>query len=443
MFSFMNLARTALSKLVVFIYSFISFFATGLSQAKDLPKVPDDFTPVVRFAVCSDVHINGQKFQAEPERFKKMVNTAYAYAENEEYKNLDAVCVAGDFTDAGKKEQYEVFNACVKETFKEGTQLLICAGNHEYIDCRESELGAEAAVPVYKEMLSRELDEHNVINGYHFITVSYDSNGRTFTGKKKWLNNEIKAAIKDTGDKPVFVFQHPAPFGTIYGSMNWGDFSVAEVLTKYPQVVDFSGHSHYPMNDPRSIWQGTFTAFGSGTLSYYETELDYIAGNYPYDSHNAAQFYIVEADKDGNVRVQCYDLITNSFFGLDYYLTGLADRNFDYSFNKMKARDNAPEFSNDMKISTKLDKDGNTVLEFDGAKGNFVVESYKISLAKDGIIPVADDEISGKYMYIYMDDTYSVNFGKLKSGEKYVAEIVAFNAYSEASKPLRYTFTAE
>lgn len=444
MFSLMNTARTVLSKLVSLIYSGICLLLTGPTVPRDMPKTPEDFTPVLRFMVCSDIHINDEiTDQKEPDRFVKAVETAYAYAKAQKYSSLDAVCVAGDFTDQGKREQYEIFISCAEKALNDSTRLLICSGNHEYIEYREDpEQGAEVGALVYEEMLGRSEDEHNIINGYHFISVSYDSNGDTFKGKKKWLDNEIKKAVSDTGDKPIFVFQHPAPFGTVYGSIHWGDLTISEVLSKYPQVIDFSGHSHYPINDPRSIWQGTFTALGCGTLSYFETEIDYIAGNYPYESENAAQFYIVEADAQGNVRVLGYDLITDGFFGNEYYLTGLAQRNYDYTFNKMKARDSIPVFEEGASVGTYKNDEGNTILTFDGAKSSFIVESYKISVCEYGLLKAAEANISGKYMYLYMDDAYSVDLGKLKSGHTYTVEIVALNAYSQTSAPLKYTFTA-
>ena len=36
---------------------------------KQPPEVPEDFTPVLRFAVCSDVHLSGEEDQANAKRF--------------------------------------------------------------------------------------------------------------------------------------------------------------------------------------------------------------------------------------------------------------------------------------------------------------------------------------------------------------------------------------
>ena len=441
MFSFMNIARTLLAKLVTLLYSIISILCGGIfGYTEEMPTRPDDFKPVVRFAVCSDVHLNGEEDQPEAKRLAKLINFMYDYSETQEYKNFDALVMVGDIATTGYPVEYKMINKILDKNVKDGTKVLTCLGNHEYIAYRD--VDASQGTRVFEQEMGRKDCEHAVINGYHFIISSYDEDGKNFRDKAKWINKEIKSAVQDTGDQPVFVFQHPAPFATIYGSINWGDPTMPLVLNMYPQVVDFSGHSHYPVNDPRSIWQGTYTAFGCGTLSYFETELDYIAGNFPYDTHQAAQFYIVEADAEGNVCVMPYDLITDQFFSNSYYLTGLADRNYDYSFAKMKTRDEAPVFSDDTQVGTYVNDKGETVLTFTGADDNFVTESYKVSVSK-GIIPVFSDNFSGKYMYLFEEDKYEVNLGQLESGKKYNAQIVALNAFAETSDALRYSFVAE
>ena len=285
------------------------------------------------------------------------------------------------------------------------------------------------------------LNSHYVINGYHFISVSYDDKRETYLESGVWLKKELDKAVADTGDKPIFVFQHPAPFLTVYGSVKWGDPTISAILSSYPQVVDFSGHSHYPINDPRSIWQGTFTALGCGTLAYFETELDTIAGNFPGDVEQAAQFYFVEADKDGNLRIKAYDLITNQFL-VEYYLTGLAQKNYPYSFLNLSRLDSAPVFKTRDGMSASLNENGETVLSFDGAKDRFVTESYKLTVSQ-GLKKVFEDNFSGKYMYLFEEDKYEINLGKLESGKKYTVTLYALNAFAKPSRLQRYSFTAE
>lgn len=440
MSAFINFGRMLLAKLIAALYTLLSVFGGGVAFKEATPVAPEDFTPVVRFAVCSDVHLSGEEDQEEARRFEKLFDVSYAYAESQPYNALDAVVVAGDMTNDGLPEQYRVFNGVADKKLREGTQFLVCTGNHEYIAYRDED--ASVGAKVFREMMGHDTETSTVINGYHFILCSYCDDGKTFRDKMRWLDGEMKAAVADTGDKPIFVFQHPGPFATVYGSVNWGDASIPTVMLKYPQAVNFSGHSHYPVNDPRSIWQGGYTALGCGTLSYFETELDGIAGNFPYETEQAAQFYIVEADADGNVRIKLYDLITDQFFDTEYYLTDLAERNYEYSYLKMKLRDKAPVFPADTAVSTAVNENGETILTFTGAKDRYVVESYKVSVTRAGV-PVAADNFSGKYMYLFEEDKYDVNLGKLESGKTYKAKIVAMNAYAETSAPFTYTFTAE
>lgn len=439
MFSIMNVLKVTLAKLISFLYSLLSVFGAGVALNPELPSSPDDFEPVVRFAVCSDIHLDGNPDQAEAQRFADLFKISYDYAATQNYDKLDAVCVAGDMTNHGLPEEYAVFKQVINDNIREETQLMVCMGNHEFIAYRDED--ASEGTRVFEEQMQINDDNSYVVNGYHFILCSYDEDGHSFDSKRAWLNNEIKAAVKDTGDKPVFVFQHPAPFATVYGSVNWGDITVPMVLSKYHQVVDFSGHSHYPVNDPRSIWQGGYTSLGCGTLSYFETELDGIAGNFPYNTEMAAQFYIVEADADGNVRIKAYDLITDQWFDLDYYLTDLAERNYEYSYLRLKMIDKAPVFPENTEVTTLINDNGETILHFTGADDRFVTESYKISVTRNGL-KVFDDNFSAKYMYLFEEDSYDVNLGMLKSG-KYKVQIVAMNAFAELSAPYLYSFNVD
>ena len=55
MISVKNIGRTLLSSLAVMFFSFLSVLTVG-TKTHELPVTPEDFEPVLRFAVCSDVH---------------------------------------------------------------------------------------------------------------------------------------------------------------------------------------------------------------------------------------------------------------------------------------------------------------------------------------------------------------------------------------------------
>ncbi len=77
-----------------------------------------------------------------------------------------------------------------------------------------------------------------------------------------------KAAAENPG-KPIFVFSHVPPAGTIYNSWNWGEARQREIFSKWPQVVDFSGHVHGSLRNDLFIWQKEFTVINSGCLQVW------------------------------------------------------------------------------------------------------------------------------------------------------------------------------
>lgn len=427
-------ARTALAKSVSALYTAASLPRSG--GAAQPAKTPDTFLPVLRFVACSDIHLSGDPDCAEAQRLAELLETMYTYAGQQDYQGFDALLVAGDMTNGGAEEEYDLFNAVLDAHLRPETQLLVVTGNHEYINYRD--VDASRGSRVFARKMQRAEDLHAVINGFHFIGCSYSEDGRTFKTKLAWLEAELKKAVAASGGKPVFSFQHPAPWATIYGSADWGDADLPRVLRKFPQTINFSGHSHYPVNDPRSIWQGGYTALGCGTLSYFETELDCFAGNFPYETKQAAQFYMVEADAWGNVRIRAYDLITKQFFDLDYYLPAPAGSRQDYLYYLQKQRDPAPVFPPETEIHTEKNAEGHTILTFTGAKDVFAVDSYKGTVLRGGV-PAADFNFSGKYMYLFEPDVYTADLGALAPG-KYTVTIHAMNCYAKLSKPLIFRF---
>ncbi len=432
-----------------FLSRFISLAFTGLFGFYSLvggfntpPEPAQEFTPVVRFAVCSDVHLNGDPEQAAAIRMGQLFDDSYAYAEaSGAYRALDAVIVVGDFATNGKAEEYALYNEIVDAHIKGNTQTLEVLGNHEFIAYRD--VDASVGYDVYKEYIHPEVDRHDVINGYHFIGVSYNPDGKKFTQKLSWLKEQLDAAKADDPNKPIFVYQHPHPFGTVYGSVNWGQPELRTVLDLYPQIVDFSGHSHYCPADPRSIWQGAFTAVGTGSLSAFMSNLNYVDGDEDAPGESGG-FWMVEADAEGNVRLQLYDIVNHTFFPeIDYFLTNLSkvnDRPYNWD-NRMRF-DTAPVFPDDAGISVSRNNLGNAVLSFPDAAGFYEAENYKISVQKEGKLrPVWDDTVVSDYVRAGRTGV-NVDLGPLEDGA-YTVKITANSPYEKQGQTLTGTVTLE
>lgn len=411
----------------------------GGVEPEEVVHTPDDFTPVVRFVACSDIHLDGDEDQQAAKRFANLFTDMYEYAEGCEYKNLDAVLVAGDFTGGGSEKEYEIYTKIIDENCKEGTQVLTILGNHEFIDYRD--VDASVGYDVFRKYVNEDVDTDVVINGYHFIGVSYDDNGKTYSGKIEWLNERLAKATAEDPDKPIFVYQHPHPALTVYGSVNWGDIDTRAVLSKYPQVVSFSGHSHYAASDPRSIWQGEFTAVGCGSLSAFMGNLNYIEGDKDAPG-NSGGAWLVEVDAEGNVSMKLYDAENRVFFSdIDYYLTDLSDTSKrTHNWQKQESLDTAPEFPENAEVTSFVNENGETIISFPEAKGYYYAENYKITVTKK-LKTVYEQTVISEYVRATNDDV-TVNIGQLESGE-YKVKIVAYSPYARRGETIRQTITIE
>lgn len=388
------------------------------------------FAPVLRFLVVSDIHYVGEKC-VERERMTKALKTAYKLAENEEYSKLDAVYVVGDFTKKGNYEQMAAFKETLDENIKSETQVAVSLASHEFMHD-----GEEAALKRFSEIFGMEPDTHKVINGYHFISVTSTKGCHFDEAKQAWVASELKKASEDSPRRPIFFFQHPHITDTVYGSLNWGEDELTAILMNYPQIIDFSGHSHAPINDPRSIHQRHFTCLGTGTMSYFELdEFDKIYGTVPPKSNIAAQMLIVEADEKMRVRVYPYDLISDNFFPMTWKIDSAWDPDsFVYTDARFKT-DVAPYFESDAKAEIVKKSDSGFTVVFDQAKTNdYYVNDYNVYIKKDDGTIVRNSTVWSEYYFYDMPEKLSVDFDGLDKGETYYAQIYAGSFWKTRSK---------
>ena len=397
------------------------------------PKDTGEFTPVTRFIVTSDSHITTIG-DVQTTRLEKMIKLGYRIAEgDEEYNGLDAVLIAGDVTDMGTKIAFNSIKAAVAPVLKEGTQFLATVStSHD-----DRSLGKES-LKLYSQIMEQETDFHRVINGFHFIGISASTiEGEHYSEyQKEWLKEQLDAAVADDPAKPVFVLQHEHISNTVYGSSDfegWGMPDFAEILKDYPQVVDFSGHSHYPINDPRSIWQGEYTALGTGGLYYAEITVDDIKTVHPKGYRFTSTFWVVEIDASNRIRLRAVDLLAQEYL-CEYILDGVTDRSF--TPEKQLERSKPPVFANDAQIKIRSGKAVFKAAESADGMPIFIYRAFAFD-AEGNRIPVG--KTTPKYFRYDVPDTVKIELENLPEGE-FTLEIVAENCYGMQSEPITYNF---
>ena len=424
-----------LSLLLSLLTAISAFFGVGIRV-----KAPEDtgsFTPVLRFIAASDTHVETY-LDTESRRIQKMLRLGYAVADaDEEYNALDAVLIAGDLTDDGRKDQFNAFAAALNSELREGTRFMgVTAKNHDGYTMTRKEVH-----DYYTALTGNSADFHTVINGYHFIglSASEDDGVHYDDGQIAWLRAQLEAAVAEDPLKPVFVTHHEHVRNTVYGSSDfegWGETYFSDVLSRFPQVVDFSGHSHYPLNDPRSLWQGAFTAVGTGAIYYTELTVDDVRTIHPDGYKQVSICWIVEVDANNRIRLRGLDVNAQEYL-CEYILENPADpANRAYTPEKRAAASMPPVFAPDAEISFRRIA-GNTdctVPAAQSADGMPVVLYRAAAYNADGSVAASAWTIP-EYYAANGETKVTVRLTGLKKGE-YEIRIVAETAYGVDSAPL-------
>ncbi len=427
---------TALYSVILSFLMLLCSFSLPFTNAP-VPENPEDgFVPVMRFIATSDTHIQtlGDKGCS---RVTKMIKSAYAIAESDaDYKGLDAAVFCGDITDNGTFTAFSAFTATTNKVIRDGTErLAVVAKSHD------GGTYSSDSLEMFTALTGQETDFHRVISGFHFIGVSRaDSESEHYTGAQiNWLDEQLSSAVADDPAKPVFVFQHEHVKNTVYGSTDkdgWGMDTFTEVLNKYPQAIHISGHSHYPANDPRTIWQGTFTAINDGGLAYFEFTVDDENTVHPENHKTMTQALVIEVDASNNVLVRVLDVDAGEFVA-EYLIDNVSDPvKTKYAPEYRKAASVAPVFDDGAALGVKNNLGKYTVSVPQAKTGeDNKVFLYRISItASNGSVVYSSKELS-QYYFAAVPEAIEFTGISLKGGT-YTVSVHAEDVWGNISQSL-------
>ena len=255
------------------------------------------------FGVVSDIHIACRAAAGESETARNNELTFVRTLEWFRDQGVDGVVVAGDMADNGTLEQLEFVAEAWNRVFPgdrapDGRKVerLFVYGNHDlggigyarrtYKGMSDDEINARIIYPNPKAAWENTFHEGfepiwtKEVKGYRFVGAHWWSS-QGCKGKMEKFNDGIadwyasNARALDPS-LPFFHIQHPHPLNTCYGPWAWGrDIGLTtKALSAHPNAIAFSGHSHYPLTDERSVWQGAFTSVGTSSLRYMAAAYD-------------------------------------------------------------------------------------------------------------------------------------------------------------------------
>lgn len=415
------------SALVVTAASSIN--AIPVSALTSTMKNANKKEPNLVFPVISDVHIKSDsdrtldKFTETMQQLNRMV------------PNQDAFVTVGDLTDTGYEEEYDRFNDVYDKHIQSDAVSIFAIGNHDYID-----LPVDEAQERYLQKTGMEsMYYHKEVKGYHFIVLATEDGltEGTFSEKQiKWLDEQLQNAHEKDSEKPIFVFHHQPIKDTIYGS-EWGFDENRDLfydtLSKYPRAISFSGHTHYPLDDPRIIHQDDFTAIGTSTGNDLWLEDGRIQGDHPADGDYLNQGLIVEVH-DHDVIIYRRDIHNDDWTGDPFHLRYPPYDEFYHTYTD--DRDNTPPyFTDNAMASIDKEKTTNTTLTIliTQAKDNLLVHDYQI-IAKT---EEGEEQEYLAFSEFYKDpvpDPVAITVNDLEPDTTYEFEVYALDAFENESK---------
>ena len=423
----------------------------------------DGFKPVLRFAVISDLHISedrsGHVFSST---FPKTMKTLYEIsAANAYHKTLDAVVFSGDLVDFGTKACYDLFNEAVNAHIKQETQILACMGNHETIESYTNGitlLSKDAAIANFKDALGyKNIDNHFVINGYHFILSSLviENESYKLNRNREWTAEQLKIAAADGADKPIFAFNHFPFIDTVVGTSSKFDYNNGTLITPrsedlykdYPQIVNFTGHTHTPLSYPNIVLQEDFTNVTAGCIDRTDLQdWSSIANGY---SSPVAHNLIVEVDAENTVRIYPYDFRNSCYLTEEpIEIKNPSDKSgFIYTKEYFEKNYSQPVFAQDAKIDAEI---YTTSIDFSFPQAilNDTLYSYQCTVKRNGKIVQTCKLNSFAYMQYLKNDFVPARVGGSISGlernTEYTLEIQPIDCFYETGdSTLSLTFKTE
>ena len=350
------------------------FAAGGLSGPITLNMRPHDAEPNLRFGVVSDVHVREATGRYGTEALFK----AFAWFRDH---GADGVVIAGDMADQGLVSQLQCVADAWERTFPgdrgqggKPVEKLFIYGNHDIDGFKYSKLMPNQGESIATDRAAaweRVFKEQYVpiwkktIKGYTFIGAHWDS----WKGVPAIESYMKEHAAELCGDRPFFYIQHPPPKNACHGPWAWGQDSgfAGCALSQFPNAIAFSGHSHHPLVDERSIWQGAFTSIGTASLRYIDPtygrensgprSLDDLKQMPLLDTFRGKEGMLVSV-YDDQIVIERHDFVHDGKLGADWIVPLPLASAKPYDFSVRTENAVAPQFPSDAEVSVTGPADG-------------------------------------------------------------------------------------
>lgn len=407
-------------------------------------------SPLLRIAAMSDIQ-------------------GYPYPEDAGMRNLeraldilaplkpDVVVNDGDINDTGNDADAVRYYRERCEARLGTVPHVACVGNHELCFIRDDLKAARTPDAIrrdFNDVFGYAPDARVVrrsVRGFEFVALHLSRPEGYADEEIAEFEAALSDAVRLDPSKPVFAVTHYHPLHTVNDSrQEEKSGALRRLFDRFPQVVSLSGHTHGSLRDPRSIWQGEFTAIETGTLCYGSLGLDPPAANQiscllPY-GHESVGCLCLDVFAD-RIDVRRFDVRERAEIGPEapWLIPWPHDpATAPYRFDTRRAAEAAPQFPPDPEPTLWYDY-GFVYLMFAAAAGSLL--GYRIELA--------DAETGRATTHFHVSDFYRAPAhradrlvfrappGSLAPGRRYHCRIVPVGFFGAEGRSIDWIFAVK
>lgn len=281
-------------------------------------NLPGGQRPLLTFQIITDTHVTADPSHEYNQNFERALQDLADHAQGS-----SGIMHIGDITDHGFPEEYEEVHRILKLHQAALPEIRYTLGNHDV------GLGHwESRLAMYTSRMGMPGPYHDHwIGGYHFIFMGTEEGLPTFCNLSDdqlcWLDRKLGEKL----DQPIFLFLHQPLKDTVAGSLEsqeWygvtQDKELRSILSKYPQTLLFTGHTHWELEVDNTMYPGngeTATMFNSASVAYLWTNAD--------EHKNGSQGFYVEVYPD-KVLVKGRDFTTGSWIESAQYEVAMSGK---------------------------------------------------------------------------------------------------------------------
>ena len=392
------------------------------------------------FAVISDIHIGHTSEEGYLKKMTRVLRNISHYQ-----PAVHNVFVIGDLANRCLEKEYIEMMRMFGDTtlLRSGIKVTFMRGNHDNFKSDGGKL--------FDEIVKQPRHQYQIIDGYPFISLSntisafrgedcYDQNAR------KFLSESLADAAKRYPGRPIFVFQHVLPENTIVGSKvlnGHGAYAsgIDSIMSKYPQIIDFSGHTHISIVNPHQIYQKNYTAVNDGgerNNSMTNGAKDQSIHKRNLQSLNEGFF--VHFNKEGAVILERWNLTMNKKYEPDWIIEPPFDKtSFRYTNLTGGAK---PTFSSNAQLKLTYLQGDSCNLFIPQAKDDEYVWLYKINVTddqgKDVIRPMKQQSLQNRGKAF--EKGLLIPIGGLPYDKELTCTVIAEDGYDQTSSPINISF---